>query len=66
MGAGDRLVECASCSATFTLEAREIEWFYERKFELPKRCPPCRKARRLQRESSPTLEWNEYETRHEQ
>jgi hypothetical protein len=40
---------CADCSAPFVLTKKDQEFFASRKLELPRRCPECRKARKLLR-----------------
>jgi hypothetical protein len=47
---GDRAVRCSDCFLTFILECGEIEWMRARGWCLPKRCKPCRQARKAQRE----------------
>lgn len=39
-------VVCKDCGTEFVIEAKEQEWYKEQGFELPKRCPSCRKARK--------------------
>lgn len=38
---------CADCDLEFTITAREARWFQVRNMHTPRRCQPCRKARRL-------------------
>lgn len=46
----DRVLQCVECRQDFTFTAGEQE-FYERKGfkEIPKRCKPCREARKTRR-----------------
>ena len=46
----DRPIQCIDCKNEFTFTAGEQE-FYERKGfkEVPKRCKPCREARKVRR-----------------
>jgi CxxC-x17-CxxC domain-containing protein len=48
----DRTLSCSDCHQDFTFTAGEQE-FYDRKGfkEIPKRCKPCREARKVRRES---------------
>lgn len=48
----DKALQCADCGQEFIFTAGEQE-FYERKGfrEIPKRCKPCRDARKVRRES---------------
>ena len=48
----DRNIQCIDCHQNFTFTAGEQE-FYERKGfrEMPKRCKPCREARKTRRDS---------------
>jgi hypothetical protein len=46
---GDQLLACCECGDDFLFDVSE-QRFYERKgFGPPKRCKPCRDARRAQR-----------------
>lgn len=40
---------CKDCGIQFTMDQGEIEFYHKQKFELPKRCPKCRAARKQQR-----------------
>jgi len=39
-------ITCAECGATFPFTEREQEYYRERGLSHPKRCKPCRDARR--------------------
>ena len=39
-------IECTDCGVTFEVSVEEQEWYKDKGFELPKRCPRCRKLRR--------------------
>lgn len=43
-------ITCISCGAEFTFSATEQAYYQQKKFAEPKRCPACRKARRIARE----------------
>lgn len=43
------LVECRECGSGFTLSPEEQSWYAEKGFDLPARCPACRKKRRALR-----------------
>jgi CxxC-x17-CxxC domain-containing protein len=45
----DRTLTCADCSQSFTFTASEQDFFAERGFSEPRRCPSCRAARKAQR-----------------
>jgi putative zinc ribbon protein len=47
---GDRLFACSDCGDDFLLEAAEIRWYEGKGLQLPKRCQPCRKAKRERNE----------------
>jgi len=50
MGFMDKSLECSECGATFTFTAEEQEFFASKGYtNEPKRCPPCREARKAQR-----------------
>ena len=46
----DRSIQCSDCGATFTFSAEEQEFFQSKAYTNdPKRCPPCREARKSER-----------------
>ncbi|MBM4432899.1 MAG: zinc-binding protein [Chloroflexi bacterium] len=46
----DKTLTCSDCGATFTFSAEEQELFRSRGYtNEPKRCPPCRQARKAER-----------------
>jgi hypothetical protein len=47
---GDRELRCADCGGNFSWSAEEQEFYRERGYEQPKRCKPCRQAKKAQRE----------------
>ena len=48
----DKALTCADCSSEFTFTASEQEFYAEREFSEPRRCPSCRAARKLSRGAS--------------
>lgn len=40
------IYECADCQKDYTIERREAQFYKDKGFDLPKRCPACRKIRR--------------------
>ncbi len=48
-GFRDRTLECADCGRTFVFTAGEQEFYQERGFSEPRRCPSCRAARKSDR-----------------
>ena len=38
---------CADCGSPFTLTQPEIDYFLARGLQIPRRCAPCRRERRL-------------------
>ena len=45
----DKSIQCSDCSTAFTFSAQEQEQFATRGYtNEPKRCPPCREARKAQ------------------
>ena len=46
---GDRTLTCIECSSEFIFTEGEQEFFQEKDFTDPKRCPTCRKAKKQQR-----------------
>ena len=45
----NRQLICSDCGKQFTFTAEEQEFFAEKGFSEPKRCPECRAARKAQR-----------------
>ena len=49
----DKSLQCSDCGATFTFTAEEQEFFQSKGYtNEPKRCPPCRQARKSERYGS--------------
>jgi len=47
----DKTIICVDCQSEFTFTAAEQEFYAERNFSEPKRCPACRAAKKAQRDS---------------
>lgn len=45
----DRALQCGDCGRTFTFTAGEQEFYQERGYSEPRRCPECRAARKASR-----------------
>ncbi len=46
----DKSIQCSDCGTAFTFSAGEQEFFESRGYtNEPKRCPPCRQARKAER-----------------
>jgi CxxC-x17-CxxC domain-containing protein len=45
-GEGDQTLTCEECGGPFTFTAGEQEFFAEKGFTPPKRCPSCRQAKK--------------------
>jgi CxxC-x17-CxxC domain-containing protein len=45
----DKTLVCVDCGAEFTFSAEDQEFHASRGYQDPKRCPPCRQARRSER-----------------
>jgi hypothetical protein len=43
----DKYIECMDCGNVFLFSAGEAAYFWSKKLAPPKRCEPCRKARKL-------------------
>ena len=41
--------KCQDCGRDFGVTVRDLTWYAEHQYQLPKRCLPCRKARRAAR-----------------
>jgi hypothetical protein len=49
----DKSLKCADCGTAFTFTSGEQEFFATKGYtNEPKRCPGCRKAKKVQNESS--------------
>jgi len=49
----DKSLQCSDCGTTFTFTTGEQEFFISKGFtNEPKRCVPCRRAKKQQNESS--------------
>ncbi len=63
----DLKINCLSCQSEFIFTIREQEFYAERGFAQPKRCPACRKQRRLeidiQNKQAADREWQSHEER---
>jgi CxxC-x17-CxxC domain-containing protein len=45
----DKTLTCADCGQEFVFTSSEQEFYAERQFSEPRRCPSCRAARKLSR-----------------
>jgi len=45
----DQEIVCVDCSNSFLFTAQEQEFFAEKDFSAPKRCRPCRQAKKEQK-----------------
>lgn len=45
----DRTMTCADCGQEFVFSASEQQFYADRGFSDPRRCPTCRQARKAQR-----------------
>jgi CxxC-x17-CxxC domain-containing protein len=48
----DKTLTCADCGQEFTFTASEQQFFADRQFSEPRRCPSCRAARKASRGDS--------------
>lgn len=48
----DKTLTCSDCNQAFTFTASEQDFYTERGFTEPRRCPSCRAARKAQRGDS--------------
>jgi len=46
----DQTIACAGCGQPFLWTAEQQEFYQEKQLSAPKRCKPCRDARRNERE----------------
>ncbi|MFW6105163.1 MAG: zinc-ribbon domain containing protein [Chloroflexota bacterium] len=42
----DQIIRCVDCGTGFILTPGERQFYLDRKLNLPKRCPACRRRRR--------------------
>ena len=52
MYATDKVLTCSDCGQEFTFTASEQQFFADRQFTEPRRCPSCRAARKASRGDS--------------
>jgi CxxC-x17-CxxC domain-containing protein len=52
MFATDKVLVCADCGQEFTFTASEQQFFADRQFSEPRRCPSCRASRKASRGDS--------------
>jgi NAD-dependent SIR2 family protein deacetylase len=45
-------LQCKDCGETFTFSVGEQEWYKKMDFDVPKRCPVCRRRRKKEREKN--------------
>lgn len=45
----DKTLNCQDCSQTFSFSADDQEFFAQKGYSEPKRCPSCRQARKAER-----------------
>lgn len=48
----DRTLTCVDCGQSFTFTARDQEFYAQRSFSEPRRCPSCRAAKKAQRDAA--------------
>jgi CxxC-x17-CxxC domain-containing protein len=44
--AGDMQITCSDCGQEFTFSSADQQFFQERGYSIPKRCKPCRQAKK--------------------
>lgn len=49
MDASDKTLVCQDCNQEFVFSASEQQFYADRQFSEPRRCPTCRAARKAQR-----------------
>ena len=49
MYTADKVLACADCGQEFTFTASEQQFFADRQFSEPRRCPSCRASRKASR-----------------
>ena len=49
---GMQTIKCKDCGRFFFVTEREAEWFTSKDLKVPKRCVPCRKKHKREREGS--------------
>jgi len=54
----DKLIQCSECGINFTFSTGEQEFFQSKGFtNEPRRCPPCRRAKKAQRTGGGNLSY---------
>ena len=49
----DKILTCVDCRQDFTFPAKDQQFYAEKEFSEPRRCPTCRAARKAARGESP-------------
>ena len=47
----DKIIICMDCNEEFVFTVGEQEFYLDKEFDEPKRCPVCRRARKQEREN---------------
>jgi CxxC-x17-CxxC domain-containing protein len=56
----DRTLTCADCRSEFTFTASEQDFFAEKGFSEPRRCPSCRAAKKAARDGGSSYGGSSY------
>lgn len=59
----DKIIFCIECKSPFKFTSGEQDWYAEKKFVIPKRCPACRAKRKKQRQEQQTESSEHYMSR---
>ncbi|MFH0702470.1 MAG: CxxC-x17-CxxC domain-containing protein [bacterium] len=43
----DQQLQCADCGQTFVFSAEDQEYYHQKRYSTPKRCPVCRANRKM-------------------
>jgi len=60
----DLIIDCISCDEEFTFTGEEQDWFNQKGFEDPKRCPGCRENRKAQKRFAGSQRYSENYVEH--
>lgn len=50
-GLSDKTIQCSDCPTKFIFTARDQRFYLEKQFTEPKRCKPCRDAKKAKYEA---------------
>jgi len=47
-----KVIICKDCKKSFSMDKKEMDWYADKNYELPVRCPLCRQKRKKEKEKT--------------